>query len=149
MQSTVAWILLSCCAVLNASAQADVESAARSKVASLEQLWARALTAGDLKALDALADPDLIYIDADGRLMTKTEVLSYARSAHPERLIKDLTKVQAFDDIVVVNGTYQSKEMENGRVLTRKGQFTDTWRYRNSNWACIAAQSTPEIGTAK
>lgn len=147
------WIIVGAiffsCSALRVSAQEDIESAARSKVTTLEQVWGRALTSGDLKALETLADPELIYVDTDGQLMTKTEVLSYAKSGHLSRIITRVTKVQVFDDLAVVNGTYASKEIKAGRVLTREGQFTDTWYYRDSNWVCIAAQATPELGSTK
>jgi hypothetical protein len=148
MKWVIVWVLFSYCAV-NAAAQANVDPDARSKVTTLEQVWGRALTAGDLKALDALADPELIYIDTDGSLMTKSEVLSYAKSAHLQRIVTRISKVQVFNDTVVVNGTYESKEKKNGMAVTREGQFTDTWFSRNSTWVCIAAQATPELGSTK
>jgi hypothetical protein len=148
MRLSIAWAFFSCSVVLSALGQADVQATARSKITTLEQVWVRALAAGDLKSLEVLADPEMIYVDADGSLMTKGEVLSYAKSAHPQRVIKEFTKVQVFDDIVVVNGTYQSKEMKNSRAVVREGQFTDAWHYRDSIWVCIAAQITPTLTPA-
>ncbi len=149
MKSAIAGTLLACCAALSASGQADIDSPARSKVTALEQVWARALSNGDLKALDALSDPGIIFVDSDGTLMNKSEVLSYAKSPHPVRVIGSITKVQAFDDTVVVNGTYHWKELKNGRPEEQEEEFTHTWLYKDSNWVCIVAQATPILGPTK
>jgi hypothetical protein len=154
MKSAIVWAifaatLVASFAALGVSGQANLEAAtARSKITTLEQVWARALASGDLKALDALSDPNLIFIDSDGSLLTKPELLSYAKSAHPQRVISGFTKIQVFDDTAVVNGSYQSKELRNQRSQVQQGVFTDTWLYKDSNWVCIAAQITPILAPA-
>ena len=145
MRTTSIWVALICGVAICAWGQADADEAARSKLTALEQAWVRAFSNGDVRALDTLSDAGLIYVDSDGGLMSKADLLIYSRMPHPQRLIVAFTKVQVFDDTAVVNGTYRSKEFKNGRTVVQNGQFTDTWLYRDSAWICIVAQQTPVL----
>ncbi len=124
------------------SAQGN-ENAARAKVLALEHVRNLAETSADLKALDSLFDHDLIYIDADGSLLTKTEVLAQVKSVPIQQFVTEQMTVQVFDDTAVVNGTYRTSEFRNGKLIVFRGRFTDIWMYKDSNWICIAAQETP------
>lgn len=118
------------------------DEGARTKILALEHIWEQAQSLGDIKAVDALLDPELIYIGSDGALMGKAEVLSLVKS-RPITAITEVEKVMVFDDTAIVNGTYRLKEMANGRTLMRQYRFTETWIYGNSTWVCITVQSTP------
>lgn len=109
----------------------------------MENIWNQAEKLGDLKTLDVLFDRDLAYIDSDGALLTKAELLASIRSEHLQSLATETTSIQVFDDTAIVNGTYQVKELRNGKLLYSKGRYTDTWIYKGSSWVCIAAQATP------
>jgi len=127
----------------------DVEEVgSETKIPALERVWNQAEMLGDLKALDALLDPDLIYIDADGVAMSKAEFLARARSGPLHRTITELTKVQVFEDTAIVNGMYLSKQFKGGRSVVRQGRFTDTWIHKGPTWVCIAAQVTPILHPA-
>ena len=47
-----------------------------SKIVALENLWNQAAEAKDLDALDRILDDAFVYVDPDGKLLTKTEVLA-------------------------------------------------------------------------
>ncbi len=125
------------------SAQGPDESGARSKILALEHAWNQAEVFKDLKALDALFDNALVYVDFDGAVMTKAEFLSRVKSAHLQQVITQSMTVQVFADTAVVSGIYQSSEFKDGKTLVKRGRFIDTWVYKDSNWVCVAAQSTP------
>jgi hypothetical protein len=124
-------------------AQGGDESATRSKILALEHVWNQAEAFKDLKAMDSLFDNALVYVDFDGTLMTKAEFLSRVKSAHLQQVVTQSMTVQVFGDTAVATGIYQSSEFKNGKTLMRRGRFVDTWVYRDSNWVCVAAQSTP------
>jgi hypothetical protein len=145
MRAANIWVAVICGVATCAWGQADADPTVRSKLTTLEQIWGRALSNGDVKALDALSDPSLVYVDSDGSLLSKADLLIYSKTPHPQRSIVTFTKVQVFDDTAVINGTYRSKESKNGRTVVQEGQFTDTWLYRDSAWVCIAAQQTPVL----
>lgn len=124
-------------------AQEKDQNVAGPKILALERAWNLAESAGDLKALDALFDNELIYVDVDGSLINKTQLLVRVKLAHPQQVVTEMMTVQVFDDTAIVNGTYRSNELKNGRPIVRRGRFTDTWMYKNFTWVCIAAQATP------
>lgn len=126
-------------------AQSEDIDSARAKILALENVWNRAESAGDLKALGALFDNDLTYVEYDGTLFSKAEVLSRDKSKHLQQVVTQMTKVQFFDDTAIVNGIYRAKEFKKGRLIYEEGRFTDTWVYKDSNWICIAAQATPIV----
>jgi hypothetical protein len=126
----------------SSNAQLD-DSAVKSRILAMENIWNQAEKLGDLKTLDVLFDRDLAYIDSDGALLTKAELLASIRSEHLQSLATETTSIQVFDDTAIVNGTYQVKELRNGKLLYSKGRYTDTWIYKGSSWVCIAAQATP------
>jgi len=122
----------------------DSESAAaRSKILALEHAWNQAEGAKDLKALDSIFDNALIYVDSDGSLLTKAEFLSRVKSAPLEQVITQSMTVEIFGNTAVVTGTYQAIELKAGKPAILRGRFVDTWALRNSNWICVAAESTP------
>lgn len=117
--------------------------AARSKILALEHVWNQAEGAKDLKALDSIFDNALVYVDSDGSLLTKAEFLSRVKSAPVEQVITQSMTVEIFGNTAVVTGTYQAIELKDGKPAILRGRFVDTWALRNSNWICVAAESTP------
>jgi len=124
-------------------AQGEEQSGARSRILALEHAWNQAEAFKDLKALDALFDNELVYVDFDGTLMTKATFLLRVKSAHLEQVVTDSMTVQMFGDTAIVTGTYLSREFKDGRTLLRRGRFVDTWVYKDQAWLCVAAQATP------
>ena len=139
----VAMALSVMCAV--AWPQANDDSATRSRVLALEHAWNQAEGFKDLKALDALFDNDMVYVDSDGSLMTKAALLAHVKTAHLQQVVTDLMTVQIFDKTAIVTGAYRSSELKNGKPIQRRGRFIDTWVFKNSTWVCVAAQATSLI----
>lgn len=128
---------------LSARAQHLDEAGIRSKILALEHAWNQAEAFNDLKALDALFDNGLVYVDADGTLMTKAEFLSHVKAAHLSQVITQSMTVQVFGTTAVATGTYLVKEFKNGKYLRHRGRFVDVWVQKNETWACVAAEATP------
>jgi len=124
-------------------AQDQDHSAARTKILALEHAWNQAEAFKDLKALDALFDNDMVYVDFDGTLMTKAAFLARVKSTHLEQVVTESMTVQVFNTTAIVSGTYRSNEFKNGKRIQRRGRFVDTWVYKDSMWICVAAQATP------
>jgi hypothetical protein len=123
-------------------AQDNGENSTRTKILALQHAWNQAESFRDLKALDALLDNDLIYLDCDGSLLSKTEVLARVKSSLLQKAVTDAMTVQVFDDTAVVTGTYRSKELRNGKIVIHAERFTNVWMYKGSMWVCVVAQVT-------
>jgi len=124
-------------------AQGSDASAIRSKIVALEHVWNQAEAFRDLAALDSLFDNGLIYVDADGTLMTKAEFLSHVKAAHLQQEITQSMTVQVFGATAVATGTYTVKMFTDGRPVVHSGRFVDTWVRKDQTWVCVAAQATP------
>src|SRR5579863_8700281 len=81
---------------LSAGAQESDEAGARSKIVALEHAWNQAEAFSDLKALDALFDNNLVYVDSDGKLMNKAEFLAHVKASHLQQVITQSMSVQIF-----------------------------------------------------
>jgi ketosteroid isomerase-like protein len=112
-------------------AQEPSDSDVGSKIIALENLWNQAAEAKDLDALDRILDDAFVYVDSDGRLMTKTEVLADVKSSQGIRVTSDSMVVHLHGDTAVVTGIYKITGLERGRRFVRRDRFVDTWRYKN------------------
>jgi hypothetical protein len=124
-------------------AQSSEEAGSRSKILALEHAWNQAEAFKDLKALDALFDNGLIYVDSDGTLMNKAAFLAHVKLAHLQQVVTQSMAVQVFGETAIVTGIYQANEFANGKPVVRRGRFVDAWVFKGSTWMCVAAQSTP------
>jgi ketosteroid isomerase-like protein len=127
----------------SAPAQDVDEAAARSKILALEHAWNQAEAFNDLKALDALFDSNLVYVDSDGKLMNKAEFLSHVKASHLQQVITQSMNVQVFNDTAIATGTYLAKEFKEGKQISHYGRFVDAWVRRDQTWVCVSAQATP------
>jgi ketosteroid isomerase-like protein len=129
---------------LFAGAQSS-DSAAVTSVLALEHAWNQAEERKDAKALAAIFDNALVYIDDDGSIRNKAEFLSHIRAAslHPEQEITESMTAHQFGTTIVVAGVYILKGTEHGKAYLRRGRFIDTWILEDRKWLCVASQSTP------
>jgi ketosteroid isomerase-like protein len=132
-------------ALLSAAAQSSDDAAGRSNILALEHAWDQAQERGDAKALAAIFDDALIFVDYDGKLLTKAEYMARvkANSTHMLQIVAEEMSVQMFGTTAIVVGTYRAKGIENGKPYVKRGRFTDTWVLRGTNWICVAAGTTP------
>ena len=141
---TACLLLLGCVLLaVPAGAQNGDFPSVRSKIIALEHAWNQAQTLKDLNGLDALFDKNFVYVDFDGRIMTKSEFLLHVRAERPQLVTTESLTVQLFENTAIVLGNYRAREDSAGRLRIQFGRFIDTWVYRESQWVCVSAQSTP------
>ena len=138
----LAWFAAAVC--FPAMAQHAELSAEESKILALENAWNQAEAHKDLRSLDQLLDPSLVYVDYDGSRMSKAQFLASIRapSLQSEQIVNESQEAHVFGDSAIVTGIYREKGMNKGKPYLRRGRFTDTWVYRNGIWTCAASQST-------
>ncbi|MGH9496112.1 MAG: nuclear transport factor 2 family protein [Candidatus Sulfotelmatobacter sp.] len=128
-------------ALATASAQGNNE--AESKVMALERLWGSAVQLRDTQALGSIFDDSLIYVTIGGKLMTKTQVLADTRSANPVDVVVQSSVARLHGNIVIVTGLMQLKGVEDGKPYLRYARFMDTWMNKDNRWVCISSMSAP------
>src|ERR1700749_1176587 len=82
----------------SAKAQTSGEAGARSNVLALEHAWDQALERGDVRALSAIFDDSLIYVDYDGAVLTKAGYLARvkANTTPIQQIVAEQMNVQLF-----------------------------------------------------
>src|SRR5260370_32583310 len=138
-------LFLVCSGALIAAAQDGADAGAVPKVLALEHAWNQAEERKDTKAMDALFDNALVYVDYDGTFRTKAEFLARVKSSasQPQQEITESMTAHMFGSTVVVTGVYVAKGVEKGKPYVRRGRFVDTWAFKDGSWLCVASQATP------
>jgi ketosteroid isomerase-like protein len=142
---TTAYIaILACAASLALAAQTSSDLGAKSKILALEYAWDQAQERGDIKALSAIFDNALQFVDYDGQVLTKAQYLARVTSdsSHLQQVVTESMNVQMFGNTAIVVGTYRAKGMENGKPYLRRRRFIDTWMLIGEQWVCVAAEAT-------
>jgi ketosteroid isomerase-like protein len=143
MRTLTLAVLLTLAGTSTGYAQSTSDSDVGSKIMALENLWSHAAAIKDWKSLDTILDDALFYVDPDGRLMTKAEVLADVRTSPAVQFITESMAVYVHGDTAIITGTYRLKGVERGKPFVRRGRFVDTWQFKDGMWLAIASLATP------
>ena len=124
-------------------AQQRSDSDATSKILALENAWNRASESKDIRGLDNLLDERFLYVDLNGRLMNKAEVLKDVQDSSVHQVVTLSVVVRLHGDAAIVTGRFQMKAIEHGKTLLQKGRFVDTWLLKDGRWVAIGSLTTP------
>jgi len=118
---------------------------AETTVLALENAWNQAVRLKESRALQELLVDGLIYIEYDGRVMSKGQYLAQVRAPllHPEHVVSESMRAHSFGNSVIVTGVYREKGTKNHISYVLRERFIDTWIQRNGMWVCVSSQSTP------
>jgi ketosteroid isomerase-like protein len=118
----------------------DPDNAA-SRIVALENTWSRAAAAKDLRALDALLDDSFVYINFDGRVLTKTAVMADVTASTVQQFVTSEMVAHFYGNVTIVTGVFKLKGIDKGKAFQVQGRFTDTWIHKSRVWVCVASQS--------
>lgn len=106
----------------------------------LETVWNAAHEQGDSKALDALWADDLEVAVPKMPVMTKDEVLNFARSGRMKFLhyATTETRVRVYGNAAVVTGRLQRTRMLNGKEVADDWRFTKVYVRQEQKWRVVA-----------
>jgi|ERR1700722_5184319 len=143
MKAFALLVLLGCAGALPGRAQEVSDADSGSKIVALENLWNQAAEAKDMVALDRILDDAFVYVDPEGRLLTKAQVLADVKASHGMRFASEAMVVHLHGETAVVTGIYKTEGVERGKPFVRRDRFVDTWCYRHGSWISIASLATP------
>lgn len=113
---------------------------------SLENKWQSAVKDHDAAVLDKLLSDNFEATSANGSSAGKTRVLNSVRNdknVYRSARAKSMTIKMQRPGVAVVSGiSIQSGTKEEGEKFSSKIQFTDTWRFRDGEWVCIASEAS-------
>ena|SRR2546422_5264541 len=130
-------------ATLSLWGQNAADAGAHSKLVAFEHAWNRAAQTKDTKAVDSILDSAFVYIDFDGKIMTKAQVLADVKAANVEDVISEGMNAHIDGNTGIVTGIYRMKGFERGKAFVRRGRFMDIWVFKGGLWICVASQVTP------
>src|SRR6266567_4300777 len=144
-------VLFICATAIGLSAQRETETATKSKIVALEQLWNQAYKSGDTKALDSILDDSIVLVNDDGSVQTKGEFLASVKTSGPQptaqqqQVAPESFSVHVFGNVAIATGVMRVKGVEGGKPYTRHERFVDTWLFKRGAWVCIGTDATPVL----
>jgi len=142
-------MIVVCTTVLFVRAQDDSESAVRSKIIALEKAWNQAYKAGDIRALDAILDNEIVLINDDGSVQSKAaflgDIKATSNNSQEQQVSPESMSVHVFGGTAISTGVFRAKGVEGGKSYVRRERFVDTWIYKNGQWVCVASNATPVL----
>ena len=144
--TALSWIvMLTCFGLAAGSAQSAYDSDIASKLIAMERVGKmQAWQNKDMKTLDTMFDDAFVYVDPQGRELSKSELIAYIQSFDSLQFIAEAMTVQLHGDTAIVTGLYRMKGTERKKAFARRGRFVDTWLYKNGQWVAIASLLTPD-----
>jgi ketosteroid isomerase-like protein len=151
MKRATTLALFVCATTIAFSAQTESESAIKSKIVALEQLWNQAYKSGDTKALDSILDDGIVLVNDDGSIQNKKEFLASMKAPTPQagvqqqQVAPELFDVHVFGNVAIATGVMRVKGVEGGKPYTRRERFVDTWVLKRGTWVCVGTDATPVL----
>ncbi|HVT95991.1 MAG TPA: nuclear transport factor 2 family protein [Acidobacteriaceae bacterium] len=114
----------------------------------LEDVWNHAQVSGDADALSHIWADDLELTVPRMPVMTRDEVLNFARSGRMKflRYTTSDVRVRVYHDAAVVTGRLQRTRSMNGKEISDDWQFTKVYIREAHEWRVVSfhASDTPE-----
>jgi len=149
MRLSAGLMVVVCSMTLLMPAQDDSESALRSKIVALEKAWNQAYKAGDIRALDSILDNNIVLVNDDGSVQTKSEFLGSVKAtrnnSQEQQVSPESMSVHVYGTTAIATGVFRAKGVESGKSYVRRERFVDTWMYRENRWVCVASNATPVL----
>jgi ketosteroid isomerase-like protein len=116
-------------------------------VIALEKAWNQAYKMGDARALDEILDDQIVLINDDGSVQTKTEFLKSVKKtdSQEQQVAPESMKVHVFGNTAIATGVFRAKGVEDGKAYMRRERFVDTWVNKDGKWVCVATNATPVL----
>jgi ketosteroid isomerase-like protein len=127
-----------------AQAKPQSQHSLESEIRAADTSRFRALTEGDLPALERVLSDDLVYTHASGWRQTKAELLASLRSGELvyHSFSSDNLKIQVLGTAVVVTGHAAIKARTKGQELDVSSLYLEVYVKRDGRWQLAAWQST-------
>src|SRR3954469_18868705 len=137
-------VLVLVCLSVPVLGQQTYDREVESRLIALERLAKlQACAAKDLKTLDQLLDDAFVYVDQEGQLQKKADLLLYVQNADSLRFLTRDMIVRVHGDTAIVTGLFQLKAIVHGKPFVVNGRFVDTWLNKSNHWVVIASLTTP------
>jgi ketosteroid isomerase-like protein len=117
----------------------------KDEVLKAEEARNQALPKGDVDALDRIYADDLVYTNAAGALLTKSQHLAdlKGRTLNFRSFKHDDVQVHVYGNTGVVTGISTSAAEYKGIVSSSPRRFVNVYVKQDGRWLCVAHMETP------
>ncbi|MBK8476572.1 MAG: DUF4440 domain-containing protein [Opitutaceae bacterium] len=116
------------------------------ELVALENAWAAAYVAADVKMLDRLEAEEWICTSAKGEVIGKADDLRDLADGSFKATVFEMSdlKVQIYGDTAVITGRQTEKATYKGEDASAVHRITDVWLRRDGRWQAIASHLSRE-----
>lgn len=122
-----------------------VAEATRAALLALETQWDDAIVRKDMTTLERIIAPGFLFIDVDGTVTTRAEMLASIRS--PRLAINPFVtrdvQVRVYGQTAVLTGWFEQTGQYDGRRFVLRERYTDVYVQQDSRWAAVSAHASP------
>ena len=97
----------------------------------------------DVKMMNEILDDNFVSVDADGRLMDKSQLLNFVRNATSLRYRASGLTIRSHGKTAIVTGVSVLTGLVGGEPFNHRARFVGTWVPKDGRWRMIASISTP------
>ncbi len=114
------------------------------EVLAFEKARREAVLRVDIKALDAMTAPDLVYVDAHGFERNKQQYLDHicAENIHYSSYALEGTTAKVYGDLAVATGLFKFDVTVDGKRNTGAQDYTGVYVRRNGEWTLLVWHPT-------
>lgn len=118
-------------------------------IRSAEKAWAKAVVAKDLKTLDSLLSPELIYAHSTGAIESKTEYTGKIRNGEYDYqgIDHESTTVRMFGDAAVAHSKIRMRGVNKDGPFDHNLIMLHLWVKKAGHWQLAAHQTTRLTGS--
>jgi uncharacterized protein (TIGR02246 family) len=124
--------------------QSTQTTGAEQEVRKLERAWLDAYEQHDVKAMEAIVSDDFVITFPGGSMQTKPQIISsIKRPRNPGspslKFYTEDVKARVYGDTVILMGIVVSEYPRDGKTVTERSRYTDTYVKRQGIWQVVAS----------
>ena len=113
-------------------------------VQKLERAWLDAYEQHDQKAMDAIVADDFTITFPTGRMQTKPQIMAAIKSPRAAggpsmKFRTEQVQPRAYGDVVILVGIVVTEYQRDGKTVSERQRYTDTYVKRNGRWQVVAS----------
>jgi len=146
MKRTLTWCLVGFVLLVSTAwSQAQMTSGTEKAVAALEEQWLQAQKTNNPDLLAPLLADNFVSTSNEGKVTSKAESLTLAKSTKYSSAEYSDLKVSVFGDTAIATGGEKLKGTDpSGKPLDVNERWTDTWvKMPSGKWQCVASHQSP------
>ena len=123
---------------------AFTQESAVDSVQKLERTWLDAYEQHDTKAMDAIVADDFTITFPNGGMQTKPQIMAAIKSPRAAggptmKFRTEQVQPRAYGDVVILVGIVITEYQRDGKTVSERQRYTDTYVKRNGRWQVVAS----------